>query len=79
MATPTLKQQKTFALIRIIGGLTSAGVLGYSFIVNVLAGEPAEGRVLLTGIVALCALGYVAFYTRSLSRVAEAEKNTGQS
>ncbi len=43
MATPTLKQQKTFALIRIIGGLAAASVLGYSFVTNILAGQPAEG------------------------------------
>jgi len=38
MATPTLKQQKTFAMIRILGGFAAALVLGYSFITNVLAG-----------------------------------------
>ncbi|MBT9498895.1 MULTISPECIES: hypothetical protein [Zoogloea] len=76
MATPTLKQQKTFALIRIIGGLAAATVLGYSFAANILAGQPAEGPVLMTGLMAFIGLGYAAFYTRSLSRVAEAEKDT---
>ena len=74
MATPTLKQQKTFALIRIIGGLAAASVLGYSFVTNILAGQPAEGPVLMTGLLAFVGLGYSAFYTRKLSRVAEAEK-----
>ncbi len=46
-----------------------------------LAGQPVEGPVLLTGIMTLVALGYSAFYTRSLSRIAEAEnsaKSTAQ-
>ena len=42
MSTPSLKQQKTFALVRIIGGFAAASVLGYSFIANVLAGQPAS-------------------------------------
>lgn len=74
MTAPTLKQQKTFAVVRIIGGFAAATVLGYSFITNVLAGQPAEGPVLLTGVMALVGLGYVAYYTRSLGRIAEAEK-----
>ena len=76
MSSPSLKQQKTFALVRIIGGFAAASVLGYSFVANVLAGQPAEGPVLLTGIMALVGLGYAAFYTRSLSRVARLEKDT---
>ena len=75
MSSPSLKQQKTFALVRIIGGFAAASVLGYSFVANVLAGQPAEGPVLLTGIMALVVLGYAAFYTRSLSRVARLEKD----
>lgn len=76
MSSPSLKQQKTFALVRIIGGFAAASVLGYSFVANVLAGQPAEGPVLLTGIMALAGLGYAAFYTRSLSRIARLEKGT---
>ncbi|MDD2991678.1 MAG: hypothetical protein PHI64_22325 [Zoogloea sp.] len=76
MSSPSLKQQKTFALVRIIGGFAAAMVLGYSFVANVLAGQPAEGPVLLTGVMALVGLGYAAFYTRSLSRVARLEKDT---
>lgn len=74
MSSPSIKQQKTFALVRIIGGFAAATVLGYSFVANVLAGQPAEGPVLLTGIMALAGLGYAAFYTRSLSRIARLEK-----
>ena len=77
MATPTLKQQKTFAMIRILGGFAAALVLGYSFITNVLAGRPVEGPVLMTGIMALLGLGYSAYYTRTLSRIAEAENGAG--
>ena len=36
----------------------------------------AEGPVLLTGIMALLGLGYAAFHTRSLSRIARLEKGT---
>lgn len=78
MSAPTLKQQKTFAVVRIVGGFASAAVLGYSFVANILAGQPAEGPVLLTGIMALLGLGYAAYHTRSLSRIAEAEKRTEQ-
>lgn len=74
MAPPTLKQQKTFALIRIIGGMASAGVLGYSFVSNVLAGAPAEGALLATGLMAFLALAYAGYYTRVLGRVAQAEQ-----
>jgi hypothetical protein len=79
MPAPTLKQQKTFAIVRIVGGFAAATVLGYSFISNVLAGQPAEGPVLLTGVMALLGLGYAAYYTRSLGRIAEAEKQHDQS
>ena len=79
MPAPTLKQQKTFAVVRIVGGVAAAAVLGYSFITNVLAGQPAEGPVLLTGVMALLGLGYAAYYTRSLGRIAEAEKQRDQS
>lgn len=77
MTTPNLKQQKTFALIRIIGGLAAACVLGYSFVANVLAGVPAEGAVLATGLMAFFGLAYAGYYTKVLSRIAEAEKSTG--
>lgn len=79
MATPTLKQQKIFAAVRIVGGFAAALVLGYSFAVNVLAGKPVEGPLLLTGAMAFVGLGYAAYYTRSLSRLAEAEKPAGES
>ncbi|WP_374483408.1 hypothetical protein [Zoogloea sp.] len=78
MPAPTLRQQKTFAAIRIVGGFAAATVLGYSFITNVLAGQPAEGPVLLTGVMALLGLGYAAYYTRSLGRIAAAEKQSQQ-
>ena len=67
MATPTLKQQKTFAMIRILGGFAAALVLAD------VAGFPArraasEAKGFKRG------LGYSAYYTRTLSRIAEAEK-----
>jgi len=76
--SPSLKQQKTFAAIRIAGGLVAAIVLGYSFIANVLAGQPAEGPVLMSGIMALAGLGYAAYYTQRLGRIAAAEKDADQ-
>ena len=79
MASPTLKQQKTFAVIRIVGGFAAALVLGYSFVTNVLAGQPVEGPVLLTGVMAFVGLGYAAYYTRSLGRIAEAETGVDKS
>ncbi len=78
MSSPTPKQQKTFAAIRITGGFAAAIVLGYSFVANVLAGQPVEGPVLLTGIMAFVGLGYAAYYTRSLSRIAAADKDAAK-
>jgi cytochrome bd-type quinol oxidase subunit 2 len=78
MASPTPKQQKTFALIRIIGGFAAALVLGYSFVVNVLAGQPVEGA-LMTGLMAFVGLAYAAYYTRTLSRLAKAEQDAAKS
>ena len=79
MASPTPKQQKTFALIRIIGGFTAALVLGYSFVVNVFAGQPVEGALLIAGLMAFVGLAYAAYYTRTLSRLAKAEQEAGKS
>lgn len=74
MAAPTLKQQKTFALIRIVGGMASAGVLGYTCVSNVLAGAPIEGALLATTLMAFLALAYAGYYTRVLGRIARAEE-----
>ena len=79
MASPTPKQQKTFALIRIIGGFAAALDLGYSFVVNVLAGQPVEGALLMTGLMAFVGLAYAAYYTRTLSRLAKAEQDAAKS
>ena len=79
MASPTPKQQKTFALIRIIGGFAAALVLGYSFVVNAFAGQPVEGALLLTGLMAFVGLAYAAYYTRTLSRLAKAEQDAAKS
>ena len=40
MAQPTLKQRKTFALIRIFGGMVAALYLSFVVVSNVLAGVP---------------------------------------
>ncbi len=77
MASPTPKQHKTFALIRIIGGFAAAVVLGYSFVANVLRWSACRGCAAGTGLMACVGLAYAAFYTRSLSRLAKAEKDAG--
>jgi hypothetical protein len=54
-------------------------VLGYSFVVNVLAGQPVEGALLMTGLMAFVGLAYAAYYTRTLSRLAKAEQDAAKS
>ena len=49
MAQPTLKQRKTFALIRIFGGMVAALYLSFVVVSNVLAGVPFEGNLVFTG------------------------------
>jgi hypothetical protein len=58
--------------------LCRALVLGYSFVVNVLAGQPVEGA-LMTGLMAFVGLAYAAYYTRTLSRLAKAEQDAAKS
>ena len=67
MAQPTLKQRKTFALIRIFGGMVAALYLSFVVVSNVLAGVPFEGSLIFTALIAVVGYGYAAWYLRDLS------------
>lgn len=74
MAQPTLKQRKTFALIRILGGLVAALYLSFVVVSNMLAGMPFEGSLVFTALVAVAGYAYAAWYLRELSAVAREER-----
>ena len=74
MAQPTLKQRKTFALIRIFGGMVAALYLSFVVVSNVLAGVPFEGSLIFTALIAVVGYGYPAWYLRDLSAVAREER-----
>ena len=74
MSQPTLKQRKTFALIRIFGGMVAALYLSFVVVSNVLAGVPFEGSLIFTALIAVVGYGYAAWYLRDLSAVAREER-----
>lgn len=74
MAQPTLKQRKTFALIRIFGGMVAALYLSFVVVSNVLAGVPFAGSLVFTALVAVVGYGYAAWYLRELAAVAREER-----
>lgn len=74
MAQPTLKQRKTFALIRIFGGMVAALYLSFVVVSNVLAGVPFEGSLVFTALIAVVGYAYAAWYLRDLSAVAREER-----
>ncbi|ATE61538.1 hypothetical protein [Thauera sinica] len=74
MPQPTLKQRKTFALIRIIGGLFAAFYLGYVVVANLAAGVPFDRTLMFTALVAVAGFAYAAWYLRDLSAVAREER-----
>ena len=74
MAQPTLKQRKTFALIRIFGGMVAALYLSFVVVSNVLAGVPFQGSLIFTALIAVVGYGYAAWYLRDLSAVAREER-----
>ena len=74
MAQPTLKQRKTFALIRIFGGMVAALYLSFVVVSNVLAGVPFEGSLIFTALIAVVGYGYASWYLRDLSAVAREER-----
>lgn len=78
MRQPTLKQRKTFALIRICGGLVAALYLSYVVVTNLLVGVPFQGHLVTTALVAAGAYGYVAWCLRELSAVARAEREAAE-
>lgn len=71
MAQSNLKQQKTFAIIRMVGGLSAAVVLGYSTISNWMAGAPLRGPLLGVALLALAAIAYAGFFTWKLGKLVE--------
>lgn len=74
MSQPTLKQRKTFALIRISGGLVAALYLSAVVVLNMAEGKPLAGSLLYTALVALVGYVYAAWHLRSLAAVAKEEK-----
>lgn len=74
---PTLRQRKTFALIRILGGLVAAGYLGFVVIANLAAGAPFDSTLAFTAVVAAAGFGYAAWYLRDLQAVAREERAGG--
>ena len=77
MAQPTLKQRKTFALIRIFGGMVAALYLSFVVLTNMLAGQALEGELLLSALGARAGYGYAAWYLRDLAAVAREERAGG--
>ena len=78
MPQPTLKQRKTFALIRVLGGLVAGCYLGYVVVANLAAGLAFEGQLVFTAIVAVAAFAYAAWYLRDLSALAREEREQGR-
>ena len=74
MATPTLQQRKTFALIRILGGMVAALYLSVVVVTNLLEGAPFAGSLIFTAVVAVVGYAYAAWYLRDLSAVAREER-----
>ena len=73
MAETSLKQQKTFATIRVVGGMSAAVVLGYSCVSNWLAGAPLRGALLGVALLTLAALAYAGFFAWRLGKLVEEE------
>ena len=74
MATPTLKQRKTFALIRILGGMVAARYRSFVVLTNLMAGVPFAGSLIFTALIAVVGYAYAAWYLRDLSAVAREER-----
>ncbi|THF66323.1 hypothetical protein E6C76_05625 [Pseudothauera nasutitermitis] len=77
MPQATLRQRKTFALIRVLGGLAAALYLCYVVVANVLAGARLEGALLYSALLAFAGFAYAAWYLRELSAVAREEREAG--
>jgi cytochrome bd-type quinol oxidase subunit 2 len=78
MPQPTLRQRKTFALIRVLGGLVAALYLGYVVIANLAAGLPFDGALRVSALIAIAGFAYAAWYLRDLSAVAREERDAGR-
>jgi len=73
MAVPSLKAQKIFAVMQIVGGFVAALALGYSTMNNLKPGELGGTQLLLAGLT-LAALAYAGFFTQKLGKLVEQEK-----
>lgn len=73
-SVPSLKQRKTFALLRIAGGLFAAFYLAYVVVVNLAAGVAFDAQLAFCAVVAVAGFGYAAWYLRDLSAVAREER-----
>jgi len=73
MAVPSLKAQKVFAILQIIGGFISALALGYSTMNNLKPGELGAVQLALAGLT-LAALAYAGYFTQKLGKLVEQEK-----
>lgn len=72
--TPSLKQQKVFAVMQIIGGMIAGGVAGFSCLLNVYAGASLwQGDTLTLAIMTFACLAYAGFYTRKFSQLAQVQ------
>lgn len=69
MSPERLKQEKTFALVRIFSGIVVFLMLGYSFLVNFFSsGDTPPGfPVFLTGLLSLAGLGFSLHHAKKLA------------
>lgn len=69
---PTLKQQKVFAVMQIIGGMVAGGVAGFSCLLNVYAGASLwQGETLALALMTFASLGYAGYYTQKFSKLVQ--------
>lgn len=70
----SLRQRKTFSLIRVLAGMVAALYLCYVVVANLAAGLPFDGTLKFSALIALVGFGYAAWYLRDLSAVAREER-----
>lgn len=70
----SLRQRKTFSLIRVLAGMVAALYLCYVVVANLAAGMPFDGTLKFSALIALVGFGYAAWYLRDLSAVAREER-----
>lgn len=78
MSQPTLRQRKTFSLIRVLAGMIAALYLCYVVVANLAAGVPFDGTLQFSALIALVGFAYAAWYLRDLSAVAREEREAAR-